>query len=146
VIRAIVHIPDPVLKRKAKPVTDFGPELAALLDDMTETLHSAPKAIGLAAPQLGESVRVCVVDLGSGVLELVNPEIVARAGGQDFTEGCLSMPGKKARTRRSKRIHIRAQKRDGSTFEQGAEGLLAVAIQHEVDHLDGILMTERWTR
>ena len=146
-LRPIVKYGDPVLQRQAEPVTTFDEELARLIDDMVETMYAAP-GIGLAAPQVGVPRRVCVIDLSVGrhggeLLTLVNPEFVEREGMQLEEEGCLSAPGFTATVARPARVVVRAQDRDGATREIRGEGLLARALQHEVDHLDGRLFLDR---
>jgi peptide deformylase len=145
-IRTILHYPDPRLRVRAEPVKTVTPEIARLLDDMAETMYAAP-GVGLAATQIGENVRVFIVDIASedepsNLLEFINPEIAKRDGEQMWSEGCLSFPNVHEDIKRAAKVTVRAQKRDGSTFELEAEGLLAVAVQHELDHLDGVLMID----
>jgi peptide deformylase len=145
-IRTILHYPDPRLRVKAEPVKDVTPEIARLLDDMAETMYAAP-GVGLAATQIGENVRVFIIDIASedepsNLLEFINPEIIGRDGEQVWSEGCLSFPNVHEDIKRSATVTVRARRRDGSTFEKNADGLLAVAIQHELDHLDGVLMID----
>lgn len=146
-VRAILHYPDKRLREPGKPVEAFDAELQALLDDMAETMYAAP-GVGLAAPQIGVSKRIFVIDVASGEDEpsdlrvFINPEIVAREGTIRFEEGCLSFPGVHEEVDRAERVTVRAQAVDGETFELEADGLLAVAIQHENDHLNGELMID----
>jgi peptide deformylase len=145
-ILAIRVYPDPVLRTKTRPVTEFGPALARLAANMIETMVAAP-GIGLAAPQVGEEVRMAVVDLSVGedpaqLHVLVNPEIVWREGLETDVEGCLSLPGISDKVDRPTAIRMRAVDLAGRSFELGAEGWLARAVCHEVDHLDGILFTD----
>lgn len=146
-IRKILHYPDKRLRIPGKPVTEFGPELAKLVEDMAETMYAAP-GVGLAATQIGEPVRVFVIDIATGEDEpsdlrvFVNPEILEREGEQVWEEGCLSFPGIHEEIQRAARVRVRAQDQTGAFFELEAEGLLAVAIQHENDHLDGKLMVD----
>jgi peptide deformylase len=145
-ILAIRIYPDPVLRSKTRPVTDFGPALRRLAADMIETMVTAP-GIGLAAPQVGAEVRMAVVDLsvGEDPLQLhvmVNPEIVRREGLESDVEGCLSLPGISDKVERPTAITLRAMDLGGRPFELAAEGWLARTICHEVDHLDGILFTD----
>lgn len=146
-IRPILHYPDKRLRIPGERVTDFGPELQTLIDDMAETMYAAP-GVGLAATQLGIPQRVFLIDIASGDDEpsdlrvFVNPELVARAGEVVWEEGCLSFPGVHEEIERAERVTVRAQDRDGKPFELEAEGLLAVAVQHENDHLDGKLMVD----
>lgn len=145
--RPILRYGAPVLQQKAAPITAMTPEIDTLIDDMQETMHGAA-GVGLAAPQVGESLQVCLVDLSAGrrpgqVMVLINPELVARDGLQLKEEGCLSVPGIEATVARPLRLTVRAMDRDGDVREIHAEGLLARAIQHEVDHLNGILFLDR---
>lgn len=146
-IRTILHYPDPRLRQKAQPVGDVTPEIAKLIDDMAETMYAAP-GVGLAATQIGEPHRIFLVDIAadnepSNLLVFINPEIVRQEGQQTGPEGCLSFPGISEDIKRAERVTVRARGRDGATFEIAADGLLAVAIQHELDHLDGVLMIDR---
>jgi peptide deformylase len=150
-IREITTVPDPVLRKKARKVTDFGPELIKLLDDMVETMREAP-GVGLAAPQIGVSQRVIVVEFGDEEEEevprklymLVNPEI-SRLSPEVLlgTEGCLSIPGFLGDVDRSVEITVRGLNRSGKPVKIKAKGWLARIFQHEIDHLDGILFTDR---
>mgnify|MGYP000288894653 FL=1 len=140
-LRNIVKYGDEVLEKKAREVTSFDDKLAQLIDDMIETLHHADGA-GLAANQVGVLKRVCIIDVGDGVIELINPEIIYKRGRQETAEGCLSFPGEYGITRRPKVVKVKAQNRKGETFILKAEDLKAKAICHEVDHLDGILFKQ----
>ncbi|QJC52376.1 peptide deformylase [Paenibacillus albicereus] len=142
-IRLIVQNPDPVLREVAKEVTKFNSNLHKLLTNMAETMYDA-EGVGLAAPQIGISKRVIVVDVGddNGLIEMVNPEILEREGEQFGPEGCLSIQNVNGDVRRANKIRVRGQNRDGETFELEAEGFLARAFQHEVDHLNGILFID----
>jgi peptide deformylase len=146
-IRPILHYPDKRLRIPGDRVTDFGPELQTLIDDMAETMYAAP-GVGLAATQLGVAKRIFLVDIATGEEEpsdlriFVNPEILERAGEIVWEEGCLSFPGIHEEIQRAERVRVRAQDRHGNAFELECEGLLAVAIQHENDHLDGKLMVD----
>jgi peptide deformylase len=146
-VRTILHYPDPRLREKAKPVAEVTPEIKRLVDDMAETMYAAP-GVGLAAPQIGESVRIFVIDTAkddepSKLQVFINPEIVARDGELVWEEGCLSFPGVTEEIDRAAKVRVRALDADGKPFELEAEELLAVAIQHELDHLDGVLMIDR---
>lgn len=137
---------DPVLETKADPVTEFDGELRQLAADMFETMY-ANKGVGLAAPQVGVSRRLAVIDPSAGEEEseklvLVNPEILVKEGTQIGEEGCLSIPGFREDVKRAWRVRVRAQDLDGNFFETEGEELLARAIQHEIDHLDGILFLQ----
>jgi peptide deformylase len=141
-IRNIVQYPDPVLKKKARPVQKFNARLHKLLDDMAETMYDA-KGVGLAAPQVGILKRVIVVDVGEGLIEIVNPEIVEKKGEQLAPpEGCLSIPNLLGEVRRAQWVKVTGQDRDGNPVELEAEGYLARALQHEVDHLNGVLFID----
>jgi peptide deformylase len=145
--RPILRYGDPVLHAKATPVAAITREIDTLIDDMRETMHVAA-GVGLAAPQVGESLQVCLVDLSAGrrpdqLLVLINPDVVDRDGLQLKEEGCLSVPGIEATVPRPLRLTVRALDRDGDVREIRAEGLLARAIQHEVDHLNGVLFLDR---
>ena len=126
------------LRRKSRKVTAVDENVITLLDDMAETMYAA-EGVGLAAPQVGVLRRVVVIDIGEGLIELINPVIVYRKGTQINVEGCLSIPGKNARVQRPERVIVRAIGRDGKTFEMVAEDWLAVAMCHEIDHLNGKL-------
>ncbi|MDW8478626.1 MAG: peptide deformylase [Xanthomonadales bacterium] len=143
-VRRILEFPDPRLRTRAAPVERFDRELEALVADLFDTMYAA-RGIGLAATQIDVHRRVLVADVsedGSGRLVLVNPVIVAREGEQRCEEGCLSVPELRAEVPRAARIRVRAQDAQGETFELEAEGLLAVCIQHEMDHLEGRLFVD----
>ncbi len=139
----IVKYPDPVLETPASPVVDFGPELEKLVRDMFDTMW-ASKGVGLAAPQIGLPMRLAIIDTSAGEdpserLVLVNPEITFRSGSQTGEEGCLSIPGFRENVTRPMIATVRAQDHQGNTFEKTGEELLARAILHETDHLNGVL-------
>jgi peptide deformylase len=146
-IRPILHYPDKRLRNPGLPVTEFGAELRKLVDDMAETMYAAP-GVGLAAPQIGVSLRVFVIDVAAGddapsdLRTFINPEIVEAIGETCYEEGCLSFPGVHEEVERAERVKVRAQDVDGNTFELEADGLLAIAIQHEHDHLEGKLLVD----
>jgi peptide deformylase len=146
-VRPILHYPDKRLRNPGKPVTRFDAELRQLVDDMAETMYAAP-GVGLAAPQIGISLRLFVIDVATGddapsqLRTFINPEIVQREGGISYEEGCLSFPGVHEEIERAERVKVRAQDIDGNSFELEADGLLAIAIQHENDHLEGTLMVD----
>lgn len=140
-IRNIVKDGDPILKKKCRPVEKFDQKLAILLDDMAETMHQA-NGVGLAAPQVGMLRRVVVIDVGEGVIELVNPKIVAYSGEQEGVEGCLSFPGEWGLAKRPNYVKVRAQDRNGDEFEIDGEELLARAFCHEIDHLNGVVFKD----
>ena len=146
-IRTILRYPDKRLRVKAEPVSVINDEVRRLCDDMAETMYAAP-GVGLAAPQIGVAKRVFVIDIAdadhpSELRTFINPEIVAREGETVWEEGCLSFPGIHEEVERAEKVTVRALGLDGATFELVAEGLLAIAVQHEYDHLDGALMVDR---
>jgi len=143
-LRTILEFPDPRLRTRARPVTEFGAALGVLIDDLFETMYAAP-GIGLAATQIDVHQRVIVVDTSedhSGRVELVNPEILRREGEESTEEGCLSVPGIFDEVKRAARVRVRAQDRSGAVFERDYDDILAVVIQHELDHLDGKLFVD----
>jgi len=151
-IRQIHTYPDAVLKHAAEAVTDIDGMVATLVDDMAETMYAAP-GIGLAAPQVGIGQRIIVLDVphedegpGKNLMKLINPEIVERDGSIVWEEGCLSVPDFTAPVTRARRILLRAWTPDQKEIEIEAEELLAVALQHEIDHLDGRLFLDRLSR
>ena len=140
----ILHFPDPRLRLKAKPVAAVTDAHRRLVEDMLETMYAAP-GIGLAATQVGVTERVIVIDVSEERDEpraYFNPEILAREGTERMEEGCLSVPGVFEEVERAERIRFRALGRDGKTLQFDADGLLAVCIQHEIDHLDGKLFVD----
>ena len=143
-IRDILHFPDPRLRNRAEAVTRVDDAIRHLLDDMLETMYAAP-GIGLAAIQVNVPMRVVTIDISDHrdqPLCLVNPEILELAGNVETEEGCLSVPGVYEFVERAEWIRARALGRDGEVFEFEAEGLLAVCVQHEIDHLDGKLFVD----
>lgn len=157
-LRTIVTLPDPVLKRKAREVTTFDKNLHTLLDDMVETMREAP-GVGLAAPQIGLSERIIVVeyfekeeleeveDAPKKVWALINPEIVKASEEMLFgAEGCLSLPGIVGEVERHAEVQVKALNKHGKPVKIKAKGWLARIFQHEIDHLNGIMFTERATR
>ena len=141
-LRYVVQTGDPVLRKKCGQVTAFNKELGALLDDMKETVR-AENGAGLAAPQIGISKRVVVIDVGEGYFELVNPVIVAVKGEQSGSEGCLSVKGKQGTVVRPYKVKAEYRDRFGKKHKLTAEGFFARAVCHELDHLDGILYTDK---
>ena len=138
----IVKYGDETLRKKCRPVETITPRTLTLLDDMVETMRAAD-GCGLAAPQVGILRRIVVVEVEPGeVYEMINPKIVARAGTQEETEGCLSLPGKWGTTRRPMHVTVRYTNRKGETVEASGSGLLARAFCHEIDHLDGVLFID----
>jgi peptide deformylase len=137
-VRPIVLLGDPRLRLRGDPVDSFGKYLHELLDDLAATMRAAP-GVGLAAPQLGEPMRACVIEVESHLYELVNPRIV-RADGEDRDlEGCLSIPGYVAYVTRAEKVWVVAQNRVGKKYKVAGSALLGRALQHELDHLDGKL-------
>ena len=139
-IRQIVQIGEPVLRKKSKVVEKFDQKLIDLLDDMADTMYEAD-GVGLAAPQVSILKRVVVIDVGDGLLELINPEIIETSGEQIDAEGCLV--GEPGEVKRPYKVKVRAQDRHGNTFEIEGEELLARAFCHEIDHLDGVLFVDK---
>src|SRR5690606_14263951 len=137
-LRQILLLGDPRLRMKGQPVDSFGKPLHELLDDLTDSMRHAP-GVGLAAPQIGESLSVCVIEVGGELHELVNPRIVRGSGNDNDLEGCLSIPGFVAYVERRERVWVVAQNRHGRKIKVAGNGLLARALQHELDHLDGKL-------
>lgn len=144
-IRKIVEIGDEKLRKHCKPVEKFDLRLRILLKDMADTMYKA-EGVGLAAPQVGILRRAVVVDVGDGLIELVNPEIIHTEGEQTGAEGCLSVPGRSGVVTRPNIVTVRAQNRNGEFFEATAEGFLARAFCHEIDHLDGVLYVDKMER
>jgi peptide deformylase len=142
-VRTILHYPDARLREPGKKVEELTPEVRQLIEDMAETMYAAP-GVGLAATQIGEPWQIFVVDCEKSDLRVfVNPEILARDGTILFEEGCLSFPTAREEIERAEKVRVRAQDPEGSWFELEVDGLLAVAIQHEYDHLQGVLMIDR---
>jgi peptide deformylase len=147
-VRTILHYPDPRLRRKADPVPEVTDDIRRLVEDMAETMYQAP-GIGLAAIQVSEAWRIVVIDISETRNQLqvfINPEILSREGEQEREEGCLSVPGIYEPVIRANRVHVRALDRDGKPFELEAEGMLATCIQHEIDHLDGMVFVDYLSR
>jgi len=148
-IRTIYQYPAPVLRKKAGKVDKFDENLKLLIEDMAETMYDAP-GIGLAAPQIGESLQLLIVDIGSDqekreYMAVVNPEIVEAEGTQIDEEGCLSVPDLTANVKRHKKITLSYQDTDGTQKKLEAEERFAVVLQHEIDHLNGILFIDHLT-
>jgi peptide deformylase len=149
-IHEIVKYPDPILSKRGDPVTAFDAKLKALVEEMFESMYAA-QGIGLAAPQIGISQRLTVIDISfkknpEERIVLINPEIIEREGKQFEEEGCLSLPEIREKVRRAARVKVRAQDTEGKWFETEGEELLARAFQHEIDHLDGILFIDHLSR
>ena len=141
-IRNIVKNGDPILRKISRSVIQFDEKLEILIDDMIETMYKA-EGCGLAAPQVGILKRVCVIDVGDGVIELVNPVIESEEGCQEESEGCLSCPDVYGTTKRPEKVTVRAQDRKGNNITVSGEGLKARALCHEIDHLNGILFIDK---
>lgn len=149
-IHEVVKYPDPVLAKRGEEVTEFGPELKTLVDEMFDSMYAA-QGIGLAAPQISLSQRITVIDVSfkkdpAQKIALINPEIVERTGKQVEEEGCLSLPEIRERVERAAWVKVRAQDVTGKWFQVEGEELLARALQHEIDHLDGVLFIDRISR
>ena len=143
-LRTILEFPDPRLRTRAEPVTSFDAALGTLVDDMLETMYAAP-GIGLAATQVDVHKRLIVIDISkehNEPLVLVNPEILAREGDASTEEGCLSVPGIFDEVKRAAKVRVRAKDRNGEPFERDFDDVLAVCIQHEMDHLQGKVFVE----
>jgi peptide deformylase len=143
-LRTILEFPDPRLRTRARPVTRFDADLHRVIDDMLETMYAAP-GIGLAATQVDVHQRLIVIDISADrndPLVLINPQILTREGEIATEEGCLSVPGYFDEVKRASRIRVRAQDRAGNVFERDCEDLLAVCVQHEMDHIDGKLFVD----
>lgn len=141
-IRNILRFPNPILRKKCKAVKKVSPQIVKLMDDMIETMQAAP-GIGLAAPQIGELVRVIVADIGEGPIALANPKIIAKSGRQTFMEGCLCLPGVEAPIERASEVTLTGLDRSGKSVKLEAQGLLATVFQHEIDHLEGMVFIDR---
>ncbi|MBW6509717.1 MAG: peptide deformylase [Desulfuromonadales bacterium] len=146
-IRQILHYPEPLLKQKSQAVTVFDETLKRLAQDMVETMYDAP-GVGLAAPQVGELLRLIVLDCSGSdepadLVVAVNPEVIAAQGESYEEEGCLSIPGFCTAVKRHQEVTLRYQDPTGQVHERHADGLLAIGIQHEIDHLEGILFVDR---
>ena len=141
-IRNIVKIGDDVLKKVCRTQLTFDEKLATILDDMAETMYKA-EGVGLAAPQVGILRRFCIIDVGEGLIELINPVITEKSGSQTGSEGCLSVPDRYEEVTRPMKVTVRAQDRNGNNITVTGEGLKARALCHEIDHLDGILYIDR---
>ena len=143
-LRQILHYPDPRLRNKAEPVASFDDEIKVLVDDMLETMYQA-KGIGLAATQINVPMQVLVIDISedrSQPLHFINPKIVQKGGVETMEEGCLSVPGVFELVERADRIVVEAMDRNGDQFRIETNGMLAVCLQHEMDHLDGKLFID----
>ncbi len=152
-VQPILRYPHPLLKKLAHPVAGLDAEIRALLQDLIDTMRAGPGSVGVAAPQIGAALRICVVDVSKsrhgsennhGLLCMVNPEIVARSGSAVMREGCMSVPDYTGDVERATEITVRfLDEQSDQVREVAASGFEAVAIQHELDHLDGILFLDR---
>ena len=140
--RTILLKDNPRLRKISRPVTKINQHITELLDDMAQTMYEA-RGVGLAAPQVGVLRRVVVIDVGDGLIELINPEIIHAEGQQRMEEGCLSLPDDAGYVVRPAKVTVRALDRNGEEHEYTGEELLARAFAHEIDHLDGILFTDK---
>ncbi|MBI3928924.1 MAG: peptide deformylase [Armatimonadetes bacterium] len=146
-VRPIVLYPDPILKQVCSPIEDIGPEVEAVLQDLEDTLGASP-GVGVAAPQIGVALRAIAVDVtpknpGHGLLLLINPELVSLEGARVVREGCLSIPEYTANVRRAEKVVVQGRDRTGAMVVFESTGLEAICLQHEIDHLDGILFLDR---
>jgi len=142
-VRSICALPEPVLRQKAKKVTTIDSSVQRLIDDMIDTMR-AVSGVGLAAPQIGVPLRIAVIEVpGEEVITLINPEVVKRRGERSIGEACLSVPGYQGELERSIWVKVKAQNRQGRNIRLKGEGLLAQALEHEIDHLNGILYVDR---
>lgn len=141
-LREIVQIGESVLRKKSKKVEKIDEKIIQLLDDMADTMYEKD-GVGLAAPQVGILKRIAVIDIGDGIIELINPEIIETSGEQIDDEGCLSVIGEVGAVRRPYKVKVRAYNRKGKLFEIEGEELLARAFCHEIDHLEGILFVDK---
>lgn len=141
--KTILPFGEPILRKTAKPVAEFNAKLFKWLDDMADTLYAAEGRAGLAAPQIGILRRIVVMDCGDGLIELINPEIIEARGSQTGPEACLSFPGYTGLVERAKYVKVRTFDRNGEPHILEAEDYKAVCMQHEIDHLNGILFIDR---
>ena len=140
--RRILREGDETLRKISRPVKEIDKRTKQLMDDMAETMYAA-EGVGLAAPQVGVLRRIVVIDVGEGLLELVNPEITATEGSMVNPEGCLSIPGRRCTVERPQKVTVKYLNRKGRECDITGEGLLAMALCHEIDHLDGILYIDK---
>jgi peptide deformylase len=138
----VLHFGEDLLRKPSEPVPEITPELKRLVDDMFETMYEE-RGVGLAAPQVGRNVRLFIIDLDKEKMIFINPEILSSSGKDVCEEGCLSFPGLRENVQRALKVKAQATDLDGTRFEIEAEGLFARAIQHELDHLDGVLFVDR---
>ena len=144
-LKAIIRYPDPVIRKKSEFVEEVNEEIKQLIEDMTDTMH-ASSGVGLAAVQIGVLKRVIVVNVGEEFIAMVNPEILENEGESQMEEGCLCLPGVLIEIKRSEKVKVKGLNDKGEEIVVDAEGLLARALQHEVEHLDGILIIDKVSR
>jgi peptide deformylase len=151
-VQKILHYPHPLLKKLCHPVTTVDEDIRTLITDLVDTMREGPGSVGVAAPQIGVTMRVCVVDVSGsrlgkennhGLLVMINPEIIDREGAAVMREGCMSVPDYTGDVERATAVTVRFTDGDGNLQEIAASGFEAVAIQHEMDHLDGVLFLDR---
>lgn len=142
-IRQLRHDEDPILRKKCRDVTEIDAKIQMILDDMLETLHSIPNSAAIAANQVGILKRLVVIDMGEGVMKLVNPEIIESSGEQECTEGCLSFPGKFGTTLRPHKVTVKARNEKGEEITITGEDSLAKCFCHELDHLNGEVFIDK---
>lgn len=138
----ILTLGNPILKKKAKALKKVTPEIKKLVKGMAEKMYES-HGVGLAAPQVGKSIRLVIVDVGEGLVAFINPKITKKSGTQEMMEGCLSLPGLRAPVERAEQITVKSLDQDRKYVTLEAHGLFSQVIQHEIDHLDGILCTDR---
>ncbi|MEA4987100.1 MAG: peptide deformylase [Anaerovorax sp.] len=144
-LRNIVLDGDPILRKKCKPVEEVNNKIRQILDDMAETMYDSENGAGLAASQVGILKRLVVIDMGSGLLKLVNPEIISEEGSQEVIEGCLSFPGQYGKLIRPKKVRVKALNEDGEPITLEGEGDMAKCFCHEIDHLNGVVFVDKVT-
>ncbi len=151
-VKSIVTYPDPILKAVCSPVVTIDRNVLQLIEDLIDTMHAGPGSVGVAAPQIGVALRACVIDVSKnrhgkdnnhGLLRMINPEIVERSGSAVMREGCMSVPDYTGDVERATNLTLRFTEPEGAVREFAASGFEAVAIQHEMDHLDGLLFLDR---
>lgn len=142
-VRNIIKLGDETLRRKCRKVDAINDRIKTLVSDMADTLHSTDDGIGLATPQVGVLRRVVVIDMGDGVKTYINPEIITSQGSRKVVESCLSIPGRSGTLIRPEKVTVKATDVNGKEFTEEAQGLRAVCLCHEIDHLDGILFIDK---
>lgn len=144
-LRNIRTLGDDILRKKCKPIENIDGRVLTLLNDMVDTLHNTETGAAIAAPQIGVLRRAVVIDMGQGIIYLINPEIIETEGRQEVEEGCLSIPGKWGKLTRPAKVKVKALNEKGETFVITGDGDLAKCLCHEIDHLDGILFIDKVT-